>query len=190
MGSASPSLAEALASQATDLSLHNNINRTASRLRKTFMRVPDRCQSSPARSSIAKWCTAEHTGRLSVQQLRVVLPRAAGHISLPAWTGQVRSSRRNEHSSTKPQGYIKLIAARKCVLCCRVFEACVPARQPPLRTNTVPFVFPPAGRAITERTTSNAAMRLNPDTIAGGIPLRPMPFLKPDMGIGLVTSTC
>ncbi len=42
MGYASPSLAEALASQATDLGLQGTIGRTASRLRNVSMRVPDR----------------------------------------------------------------------------------------------------------------------------------------------------
>lgn len=42
MGSASPSLAEALASQATDLGLQGTVGRTASRLRNVSMCTPDR----------------------------------------------------------------------------------------------------------------------------------------------------
>ncbi len=42
MGAASPSLAEALASQASDLSRQGTTGRTVSRLRNVSMRVPDR----------------------------------------------------------------------------------------------------------------------------------------------------
>ena len=47
MGAASPSLAEALASPATDLGLQGSPGRTASRLRNVSMRVPDRSCASP-----------------------------------------------------------------------------------------------------------------------------------------------
>lgn len=41
MGSASPSLAQALASQASEMSQQGSVSRTASRLRNVSLRVPD-----------------------------------------------------------------------------------------------------------------------------------------------------
>lgn len=42
MGSSSPNLAQALASQGSDLNKQSSVGRTASRLRNVSMRVPDR----------------------------------------------------------------------------------------------------------------------------------------------------
>ena len=144
MGSASPSLAEALASQATDLGLQGTSGRTTSRLRNVSMRVPDRYEHPTALSLLCSTCQYSSVGGCS--QLSDMCRRPK---QCHARVQQIAS------------GF------RRYDLCCRVPEAGVPARQPPLRTGTVPFVFPPAGRNIAERTTASGAMHPNQDTIAG-----------------------
>ena len=62
---------------------------------------------------------------------------------------------------------------------CRVPQAGMPAEQSPLRTTT--SVFPPAGRTMSQHTSSIAASRPAQDSIPGDMPCFPSFARTPPM---------